>query len=386
MTLEDNHGPLRPHVDRLITELDGFVERLEHGEVMHVQHTEFGVRARWLGYQLAASLNLSDRFAYPAAFAVMRSALEHHLLDSLLFLADRYLQSMTGVTEAEWLEDQEARERGEDWTQNVIDWNWHRGALRIVRSGPHFSGAEGGLSIYYGLFEQFDPFRGPPEEQPFLAGEFTEAEIHERWARQQRALYSEGFRWKALRDNLVLNGLFDELQMIQLNVHFRFLSAFVHPTSSAYELLYGRNIPPRLQYYDHYASELVLSYAASIASSEIDRLRRMAAREPIVNIRGEDELRVLLERNALLCRYFWWPGEGPTDFDRVEEANDRGMVDGRLVRVGDPGRLRPEELVDEDVRYYRNPYTRMKALHRGIDELTGFRWNSPWPRGDAGWL
>jgi hypothetical protein len=385
MQLETEHGALLESARTATAELDGFYERLyPDEEVSHGQHYEFAMRSRWLSYVLNAALTLADRDAYASAFTVLRSALEHHLIDLLLFLGDRYQQVFTGVSAEDWSEYQDARAAEEEWTRDVIEWAWRDGTLRVVRSGPHLDGGAGTLSIYYGFLSNFDPFQGPPEDQKFLTTGFTNPELHERWARKQRALYSEGLQWKRLRENLALNGMYEEKQLAQLGVHFRFLSAFVHPVSEAYTLLYTRNVPAREQVYDHFASELALLYVNTLAALELRALEEMSGREPQVRILGLDDIRRVISHAEAVSAHLWFPGGTPHEFDRVEEANHRGLVNGHLVPVSAPERLRPDQLTDEDLRYYRNPLARVKKLHYTVHEMTGFPYISPWPRGDAG--
>lgn len=384
MPLRDEHEELLATATRMTAELDAFYERLESGDVMHVQHYEFAMRARWLSYVLNGSLSLIDDDAYPSAFAVLRSGLEHHIIDLLLFLGDRYQQVFSGVSATDWREYQKARADNEDWTRNILDWTWQSGTLKVVRSGPHFNDAGGTLSVYYGFLSNFDPFRGPPEEQQYLTTDFMEAELHERWSRKQQGLYSEGLQWKRLKENLAINRLFDEKQLAQLNVHFRFLSAFVHPVSEAYTLLYGSNTPAKSKAYDHFASELVLLYVNILGVRELRALQLMTTHEPTVGIRGVDDLDGRVTEAERVSEPLWFPGGTPHEFDRVQEANHRGLVDGHHVPVGTPGRLRPEEIADDEVRYYRNPLVRLRKMHHSVNEMTGFPYVSPWPRADAG--
>jgi hypothetical protein len=67
---------------------------------------------------------------------------------------------------------------------------------------------------------------------------------------------------------LALNGFADEQTINRLDVHYRYLSAFVHPLSDVDRLLYGRNAIgiPR---YDHYTSELILLYTIAFAVGEL---------------------------------------------------------------------------------------------------------------------
>lgn len=385
MQLEDDHGALLEAARQAVSELDQFYERLNPvGDVAHMQHYEFSMRSRWLSYVLASAIRLIQVDAYPACFTVLRSALEHHALDLLLLLGDRYQQVLPGVSADDWKEYQEARERGEDWTLNILDWTWTSGTLSVVRSGPHINDGKGTLSVYYGFLTNFDPFQGPPGDQQYLTTGFTQPETHERWAKKQQALYSDGLRWKRLRENLALNQFYDQRGLAHLSVHFRFLSAFVHPVSESYVLLYGNNIPAKEQGYDHFASELALLYVNAIAAREIRALRQMAGREPRVGIRGQEGFDAIAAQAEAVSAHLWFPGDGPHDFDRVEEANHRGLVDRKLIPVGSHDRLRPDQLADDDVRYYRNPLTRIREMHFSSHEMTGFPYRSPWQRQDAG--
>jgi hypothetical protein len=89
MQLEQEHGTLLAAARKAVAELDQFDGRLDPlGDVSYGQHYEFAMRARWLSYVLDAALNLLGSDAYPACFSVLRSALEHHVVDVLLFLGD----------------------------------------------------------------------------------------------------------------------------------------------------------------------------------------------------------------------------------------------------------------------------------------------------------
>jgi hypothetical protein len=62
-------------------------QRLLHGETKHMQHGIMADRARALAQHLDAALQIADATAYPRSFAVLRVALEHQLLDDLIFEA-----------------------------------------------------------------------------------------------------------------------------------------------------------------------------------------------------------------------------------------------------------------------------------------------------------
>jgi hypothetical protein len=71
----------------------------------------------------------------------------------------------------------------------------------------------------------------------------------------------------------------------------------------------------------------------------------------------------------------------PQTFDRVEEANRRGVLPGGELVPRDE--RKPEDIPDDEVRYYENPLKRLIGMPHGIDEMSGFQWPSPWFRGEA---
>jgi hypothetical protein len=66
------------------------------------------------------TLALAEEGRFPSAFAVARTALEHHLLDRLLLLADRY-EEIVRPLDPELLEEWEQAwvQRTEEWTRDL---------------------------------------------------------------------------------------------------------------------------------------------------------------------------------------------------------------------------------------------------------------------------
>lgn len=167
----------------------------------------------------------------------------------------------------------------------------------------------------------------------------------------------------------------------RLEVHYRFLSAFVHPVPAPYDLVYGRNRPTCAPRYDHYASELVLLYINRLAAEELKSLRRMAARTPRVRLHDWATVESHMRAAERAAAHLWFPGDQPHLYDYVEEANSRGIRSGRMVPRD--RRPTPNQLRASQVRYYRDPLRRLVKMHRSFNEVTGFGYTSPWPRADA---
>lgn len=393
--LETEHPALLECGERLIEYLAGLGHRLEPSDdIAHMQHYDFAERAISLSLCLRSVMASLRLHIYPGCYALLRAALEHQLMDRLLLLGDRYKRRWVGVSRAhsEQLETQWMA--GADGTHDILhlEWNEHKnqqdlGELIVVRSGVHEKGnVQKGtqtLSYFYVLLflHHYDPFAPHSPDEGTRGHPLVDDETLDRWAAENRAIYKQT-RWGSLNENLLLNELATEEGLAILAVHYRFLSAFVHPYPTAYQAVYGRNQPSGAPRYDHYNSELCLLYLLRIASDELLDFKRMTEREPQVELSGWDEIKHWVTQALMLTDHLWFPGSSPHPFDRFEDANARSFAARRFGPV--PAGSRPEDLPEDEVRYYTHPLQRLKALHRSVTEgTTGLTFQSAWPRPDA---
>lgn len=386
---DGEHAALLDSATCLLDDLQSLPGCLLHGEVHHYIHTEFAERAQSLGLHLSAALTLTRQDCYGPAFALIRISLEHRLLDSLIFLGRRYIQVFKDVDEERWKDWLAARDRGEEWTRTIKDWTrTKKGEVRVTREGLYAQahGAEEqeqqAVAVHYFLLREYSPFVGSPHEQRIFEDGLTPLKERREWAARNRFLYETYLRWRSLKESLQSNGLATEGQLEQFEVHFRFLSAFVHPVTDVTGLLYGRN--QSWPTYDHYASELVLLYLNLLATRELIDFARMASQAPCVQISGWPAIHERCELADRLCRHLWFPGQSPHSYDRWVTANQRAfeIVRDDFSRRGEV--TPPDALDDAEVRYYGNPLERLVGMHMSAHEMvTGFVYQSPWQRDDA---
>ncbi len=374
-------------IDRL---LDCEAALRPRGEVQHMQHTEFAWRARLLGMCLDSALAAASAQHYPTALALLRTALEHQVFDRLLFLASRHVQVIEDVSDEVW-----ARWQGErpaflhDWerlSNNRVRAVW-RGARVIDEKGQfqHF------LSIYYKWWKEYEPLAAPDRDAAKLASGHVERPTERSaFARSQREIWRDVLAWGNLKQSLLLNDLANETEIVQIDVHHRFLSTYVHPfTEDITNRLYGRNPVGAWPREDHYSEELVLLYVSTIATDELRDFERMSQNEPRIDLAGWDAVRRDIATTRALTAHFWPPGRPPFSYDRAKEANQRVFdVIAAQHEAGTtlerPPTVPPETIPDDEIRYYPDPLSRLVQLHVGFAEITtGISWSSPWPRADA---
>jgi hypothetical protein len=378
--LEHEHGPLLEAAGTLLSELRGFRERFMQHDVEYHQHRVYADRGRALLRQFEAALMLLRAHLYAPAFDVLRVALEQMVFDRLLFLASRFRQVIENVPDDEWNSWWTAWEKKEPGTERITDMRRKGNVVTVEQLGLHSSdpsAADQVLSVYFFRLRDYDPFVGSPNEQSRLASYFRDEERAREYARRQRNFYHRELRWQQMLDNLVFNGLNVEEETFRLNVHYRFLSAFVHPITDQHDLLYGRQWENTAAY-DHYTSELALLYTIVIACTELTGLLAGIARPPAVSIQGADELTATIDEARRRASHLWFVGDPPHIYDRIYEANHR-LWD---TTPSGPQRA-PDQLTDDEVRYYRNPLQRLIKLHQSTNELMGYSYRSPWHRPDA---
>ncbi len=280
--------------------------------------------------------------------AVTRTALEHHIIDRLPLLADRYVEIVRPEDPAvidRWEADWTAK--SEPWTRDVesIERVRNGRALRLVRLGHKVRDDAGEgreqISPYWSALERHDAFIGHPDAQRHIVQPFDDLDDRVEWASRNQALYGALLRWRSLCSNLRLNDLASDAELVQLQVHYAFLSAFTHATTSGYEL--GRRAMPGAPSTAHLLGELALLYVITLAIVQIDAWTRYAERRPHLLLRPRLDVLNAVNRSRKTISYFWFLVGEPQEFDRYQEANRHAqprLMSGQAPEVG-PDDLAP---------------------------------------------
>jgi hypothetical protein len=345
-------------------------------------------RCRVLGDHLRGVLALSSAGHYAGAFVLTRTALEHHLLDRLLFLANRWIEEYGIKSTNVPVEEARLAALKGGPRPDIVRW-WYdsgSGAMNVLIRGLFNEGSVGRgatLSPYYFLIDTYDPFAIKRKLSSRLATGFRDPDADDTWGDESLRRWYRHFTYEKLRKNLDVNHLLRPRLGIQVDVHHAFLSAYVHGTQMAYELIYGHNIPSNVGAFDHYASELALLYVIAIASAELDAFGRMAKRTPRLRLHQWPTVEAELAAARASASHLWFLSGGPHMYDRIHELDTR-----MRVQTGSAHRKRaqvdPASLDPSRIRYYTNPLLRLVRLHRSYQELlTGQTFQSPFVRRDS---
>lgn len=349
-----------------------------------MQHMEFADRSEDLADHLRSALVLGESRSFPSALAVTRTALEHHLLDRLLLLADRYEETIRPV-DVEQLEqwEREFADKSDPWTADVtsVTRTSNGRALKIVRRGHSAKNSDGEvteqISPYWVALDRYDAFTGHPDLQAATARPFSSVEELETWAKRNQAVYGTFLKWSSILWNLQLSDLVTQTELLQLQVHYTFLSAFAHATNKRRDSTgQGRPGGPPA---DHVLSELILLYACAIAIAELRAWGAFFERRPAMLEPLATDVQHRIAAATRTIDYFWFLGGTPQPFDFYQEANRRSHENYQQGGVG-RSRVDPTDIPTADVTYYSNPIERLGRMHTGENEMmTGLSFPPAWP-------
>jgi hypothetical protein len=386
MTATDDHGTLPAHAERMLQRLEGLERLSVHGETQHMQHVDHARRGRQLADHLRAVLILNDACRYPSALVVVRAALEHHLMDRLIFLANRSVETVTGVKRTDMPEwDAKLGTVQASGNSDIARWWWDNHGLHIVRRGYHSTRSKKGrgqtISPYYFRVGDFDPFTSGKKHAARLARPFRNRADSEAWAAEALAEWYRYFTHEQVLLALRVNRLLPGIEAVQVDVHYGFLSGFAHPSSRGYQAVYGRDFPDRMGRFDHYSSELALLYVITIAAAELDIFARMTRRAPRLGLSRWADVEAEIRAARLASEHFWFLRGEPTMYDRMDTVH---TPPGRSVPKWGRPRVDPATIKSGRVRYYSDPLDRLVKLHASYQEMsTGLSYRSPFERLDA---
>jgi hypothetical protein len=385
VTLTDDHGTLPAHAETLLDILGHIERRHVYGRASNMQHMDFARRARQLADHLRSVMALSEAGHYASALVVVRAALEHHLMDRLLFLSRLYVETYGGIKKEDVAAEYAklaALKAGP--RPDIARYWWDNSGMNVVIRGLHSDSSTKGrgiiLSPYYFRQDEYDPFTGGKKHAGKLAAPFWERQHVEEWAGEAAAQWHRWFVHDRVMKGLRVNRLLPRSE-VHVDVHYSFLSGFAHPSKRGYEAVYGRNYPDRMGRFDHYGSEICLLYVITISAAELDSYGRMARRRPRLGLKDWDEVTIAIEEARRASSYFWFLDDGPTMLDRIDTVHTpRGRA---RPKVGRP-KVDPLTMAAATVRYYSDPMERLVRLHASSQELTtGLAFRSMFERQDA---
>lgn len=351
---------LQAAFDDIATQLRALDALVEQGSVWGDDY-EICERATALVETLETAVSVVGR-SPEAALALCRVGIEHQALDSLIMLADKTRVSYHNVPRGEY----------EQWRKSIDekvieeieyvngDLSFVRGSGRVPATGDRPAEP---ISQYHRINRVYVPGMPTPNDAAGLLWPRA-GDDFDNWLKVNQKSYNRHWKWGAIQGNLQLNGLVSDEHLLQLRVHYAFLSQFVHAYPNAMfqrrAAIASREAKARFR-----AREIVLCYGLTLLRLEANCFLEFCRRRE----RLEHVDTSVLARSAQVAErvssYFWFLGGGPTSSDRRTESDQRSWHAAGFSKRpsgGEFGPLTPTELQEADIHYYSDPWARLPQV------------------------
>lgn len=207
------------------------------------------------------------------------------------------------------------------------------------------------ISRYYFAFDEYDPETRFTLKLPSVSAGNPYPEIaDERW-RKQKTLYHQYFYISKLKRNLKLNGFLDDEQADRFEVHYNFLSSFVHPTKMGTtrisDTTYSYPYTPPIMGFAR--RKLILLYVCKLQAllirTLVDFFEKVNQKSNFEKYKGQ-----VVQIDAM-TKDFWFIYNEPIAFDKSRSDSIKNVAADL------------DHTVDAAViLYYRNPLKRLADL------------------------
>ncbi|WP_268543675.1 hypothetical protein [Candidatus Nitrosotenuis cloacae] len=339
------------------------VANLYHGDLFDVLQSEFQT--------MDSILILVKNQKFKESFVIIRTLLELLLYFWLMIEGKLYrqittytVQPLDGLTAEERTKEivqkwKDKKKQGDVGYQQIIDIQELPKKPNMFRVVYQFEGlfdekdkTRSGDFIpfyYFMLTDHYSPSILNEQKESISAADYLYESKSEHIAIQKQFYYSY-MRFESILDNLELNNLIIKNQKEYLEIHYNFLSQFVHPTKEAVWRFGNRlshktwpNIP------DDVVSEQILLYVARIQFNFLKIITDKFRKEnPLALL--QTYFRFMSELN-LASSHFWFFDNNPTSYD-IRNSDIRKDAYRHLEKKEPP----------DIIIYYEDPILRLNEL------------------------
>jgi len=220
----------------------------------------------------------------------------------------------------------------------------------VERKGPI-------IPRYYFAFDEYDPETRFVAELPSISEGDPYPKITNELLKQQKMIYNQYFYVPHIERNLKINNLVDDEQQDRFDVHYSFLSMFVHPTKPG--IVRREKTTHMLPYTPKVMKfvrrSLILFYVCKLQSMLLQTLVQYFQKINTKKDFKPFEEQVKIRQEA--TKEFWFIFDEPTEFDLKQSENIRKTV-------ASVGNVKPTEAIV----YYRDPSKRLAdyLMFKGI--------------------
>jgi hypothetical protein len=304
-------------------------------------------------------MNLNEQKGYKECFILLRTVLEKFLFFWLMFKGRKYRWTVTfhiipniskTITEARnktlelWKNEMKS---GNPYLKSVIDIQagkkvdniivTYEGEGMFVEENGHQTGIA--IPIYNLILES--------EIKHITDPSISEGETPKSLKQLQNNMYHHFVYIKGILKNLTMNNLITKAQLNQINIHYNFLSNYVHPTIANRRMWENLNFLST-QLHQDALKELIWLYIAKFMYLYVEVF--VSSYKTTSNQSYCHKCEIIMNELRSLSKDLWFLNDDPTQFD-IDQSNQRKMY------------LRARKhMTPADIIYYENPLERLQKM------------------------
>lgn len=369
----------------LCKELD---KNLENGE------TGYSDQQDYLNWIKSETILLSDAIAllennhsYGSVFPIIRTVFEDFWVILLAMNGTKYYQyfkikkghSIEKLYK-KWVKDlEDAQKNGK--SKDILLLRKTKRKIIIARIGTFVKNSNEIIPFYYWLLDQYDPTQAYiGKEKRIIENYLTPPHLLKKHLEIHESFKEDYFDSKGIYDSLLLNNFIKKSHIQKINVHYNFLSLWVHPNKKKFDILRQEydfwNGKKRPDFFlEHLALLYIGNFASLFLSRFIDFAHRQIQEQKLKGLKNEDLIKAELSEFEIATNYFWFIFNKPSFFHKYNYCVNRGWRSIRYKKAYKT--MTPSQVPDGIVPYYKDPIHILREMSRGVSNQIYGVYNPP---------
>jgi hypothetical protein len=361
---------------------------LENGETGYSDQQDYlsWIKSEMILLSDALSL-LENNRSYGSIFPIIRTVFEDFWVILLAMNGTKYYQYFKikkghsiDKLYNKWKKDlEDAQNKGA--SKDILLLKKTKKRIVIARIGTFVKNSNEIIPFYYWLLDRYDPTQAyVGKEKRIIENYLTPPYLLRKHLEIHELFKEHYFDSKGIHDSLLLNGFVKKSHIQKINVHYNFLSSWVHPNKKKFDLLrqeydFWKGNKKSDFFLDHLALLYIGNMASMFLHSFLDFANRQICEKKLKGLKDGESIKKELANFENSTNYFWFLYNKPSFFHKYNYCINRGWRSIQHKRAYKT--IMPSQIPDNLVPYYNDPIRILREMSRGCYNKIYGKYDSP---------
>lgn len=265
--------------------------------------------------------------------------------------------------------------------KNILFVKKTKSKIIVAYEGTFVKNSNEVLPYYYLLLNHYDPTKAYIGKEKRIIENYLTPYHYFKKGIETNKLYKEDyFDTQGINNSLLLNKFIKKGHIQKINVHYNFLSSWVHPNKKKFDLLkneydYWNGKKKRDFFLDHLALLYIGNLASLFLESFLIFCSRQIKEKKIIGIKDNCPLENLISEFQNFTSYFWFIYNKPSSYFKFNYCTNRAWRS--ILHKRQYKALMPYQIPDELVPYYNDPLNTLKNMSIGLSNKVYGKYTPP---------